>query len=48
MPKSVQKKQNEFTILTVPEVTKYLCVSDTKVYQLIKEGDLPVVQIRRA
>ena len=45
MPESVQKNQDEFTILTVPEVAEYLRVSDAKVYRLVRQGRLPVVRI---
>lgn len=48
MPNSVQKKTDEFTILTVHEVADYLRVSDAKVYRLVKEGRLPVVRIGKA
>ena len=48
MPKSVQKNQDEFTILTVPEVAEYLRVSDAKVYRLVRQGRLPVVRIGKA
>jgi excisionase family DNA binding protein len=48
MPKSVQKNQDEFRIMTVPEVASYLRVSDAKVYRLIREGRLPVVRIGKA
>ena len=45
MPKSIEKKNVEFTILTVHEVAEYLRMSEAKVYRLVKEGGLPVVRI---
>ena len=45
MPKSIEKKNVELTILTVHEVAEYLRMSEAKVYRLVKEGGLPVVRI---
>jgi len=45
VPKSIEKKNVEFTILTVHEVAEYLRMSEAKVYRLVKEGGLPVVRI---
>jgi len=43
--KSISKKNDELTILTVHEVAEYLRMSEAKVYRLVKEGGLPVVRI---
>jgi len=48
MPNSLQKKKDEFTILTAPEVAEYLHLSEAKVYRLVREGCLPVVRIGKA
>ena len=45
MPKSIEKKNVELTILTVHEVAEYLRMSEAKVYRLVNEGALPVVRI---
>ena len=45
MRKSISKKNDELTILTVHEVAEYLRMSEAKVYRLVKEGGLPVVRI---
>lgn len=48
MPRVLQMKKDEFTVLTVHEVAEYLRVSDAKVYRLVKERRLPVLRIGRA
>jgi excisionase family DNA binding protein len=48
MAKSIEKKPEEFTMLTVQEVAEYLRMSEAKVYRLVKEGRLPVIHIGRA
>jgi excisionase family DNA binding protein len=48
MPKLVERKSGEATILTVHEVAEYLRVSDAKVYKLVKKGKLPGLRIGRA
>lgn len=48
MSARIQKKSDEFTILTVHEVAVYLRVSDAKVYRLAKEGCLPVVRLGKS
>lgn len=45
MPETMQKKNDEFTILTVHEVAEYLRMSEAKVYRLVKEGGIPSVRI---
>jgi excisionase family DNA binding protein len=39
--------ENKF-LYTIPEITGLLGISRTKVYQLIKAGELPVVRIGRS
>ena len=48
MPESNQKKSDELTILTVREVAEYLRLSETKVYRLVKEHQLPVFRIGKS
>ena len=48
MSRVLQRKNDEFTVLTVHEVAEYLRVSDAKVYRLVKERRLPVLRIGRA
>ena len=45
MPEKIQEQRADRTILTVREVAEYLCMSETKVYRLVKERRLPVVRI---
>ena len=46
MPERTEKKEVR-TILTVREVAEYLRMSQTKVYRLAKERQLPVIRIGR-
>lgn len=48
MSESVPTKKGNLTILTVREVAEYLRMSETKVYRLVKERQLPVVRIGKA
>jgi excisionase family DNA binding protein len=46
MPERTENKEVR-TILTVREVAEYLRMSETKVYRLAKERQLPVIRIGR-
>jgi len=48
MSESVQMKKDYLTILTVREVAAYLRMSETKVYRLVKERQLPVFRIGKS
>lgn len=37
-----------FTLVTIPIAAERLCVSRSKLYELIADGDLPTVRIDRA
>ena len=43
-----QLKKDYLTILTVREVAEYLRMSETKVYRLVKERQLPVFRIGKS
>ncbi len=48
MPESMQMKKDYLTILTVREVAEYLRMSETKVYRLVKQRQLPVFRIGKS
>lgn len=48
MPESIHMNKNNFTILTVREVAEYLRMSETKIYQLVKERRIPAVRIGKS
>jgi excisionase family DNA binding protein len=48
MPERVQMKTDYLTILNVREVAEYLRMSETKVYQLVKERRLPGFRIGKS
>ncbi len=48
MPESMQMKRESLTILTVREVAEYLRMSETKVYRLVKQRQLPVFRIGKS
>lgn len=45
MVENITKKKDDPVILTVRDVAKYLRMSEAKVYQLVKERQIPVVHI---
>ena len=48
MPESIQMKKDSLTILTVRDVAEYLRMSETKVYRLVKQRQLPVFRIGKS
>lgn len=48
MPESIHMKKENLTILTVREVAEYLRMSETKIYQLVKERRIPAVRIGKS
>ncbi len=48
MPETLQMKKDYLTILTVREVAEYLRMSETKVYRLVKQRQLPVFRIGKS
>lgn len=48
MQESTKIKKDPLTILTVREVAEYLRLSETKVYRLVKQRQLPVFRIGKS
>ncbi len=48
MSERVEVKKDHLTILTVHEVAEYLRMSETKVYRLVKDRQLPVLRIGKS
>jgi excisionase family DNA binding protein len=48
MSETIEKRNDRLMILTVREVAKYLRMSETKIYRLVKQRHLPAIRIGKS